>query len=49
MPRSTETIFRSGCLSKMPAKMVLMTTRALPRNNIEPPMAPLTYSCCEGQ
>ena len=49
MPLSTETIFSLGCRSKMPAKTLLMTTRALLMKSIEPPMAGLTYSCCDGQ
>ena len=48
-PLSTETIFSSGWRSKMPERIPLITTRALPMKSIVPPMAGLTLSCCEGQ
>ncbi len=49
MPLSTDTICSSGKRSKMPANTVLITTRALLMNNIEPPMAGFTYSSCDSQ
>ena len=45
MPLSTDTIWSFGCRSKMPAKMLLMTMRALFKKSIEPPTAGLTFSC----
>ena len=46
-PLSTETIFRVGCRSSMPLRMMLVTTRALPMKSSVPPMASLVSSFCD--
>ncbi len=48
-PLSTETIFSSGYRSKIPERITLVTTRALPMNRSVPPMASLVFIGCESQ
>ncbi len=49
MPLSTDTICSFGWRSKMPAKMLLITTRALFRKSMVPPTAGLMFWCCDAQ
>ena len=46
-PLSTETICSFGCRSKMPLRMMLVTTRALLMKSSVPPMASFMYSSCD--
>ena len=46
-PLSTETIFRSGWRSNTPDRIMFVTTRALPMNNIVPLIASCVFMGCE--